>query len=162
MGKTLFTKDDKNATLTVERLFPAPRSRVWQAFTDAAILDQWWAPKPWKAETITMDFRVGGHWHYAMKGPDGETHYGRMSYLEIEPERFYETRDVFADASGATDESLPQQRFETTFTSEGEATRVEVVVHYASREDLEKIIAMGMQEGLTTAQDQLEDLLTRA
>jgi len=159
MGKTVFTKDEKNATLTIERVFPAPRHRVWQAFTDAAILDQWWAPKPWKAETITMDFRVSGHWHYAMKGPDGETHYGRTNYLEIEPERFYRAHDVFADASGAANESLPQQRFDTTFTAEEGATRVVVVSRYASLADLEQIIAMGMQEGLTMAQDQLEALL---
>lgn len=159
MGNTVFTKDESNATLTVERAFPAPLSRVWQAFTDAEILDQWWAPRPWKAETISMDFRVGGHWHYAMNGPDGERHFGRMDYLEIEAERSYKAKDVFADASGAADKSLPQQQFDTRFSSDGEQTRVVVVVRYASLEDMQKIIEMGMQEGFAMAQDQLEALL---
>lgn len=161
MGNTEFRRDDENATLTIERTFDAPRGRVWKAMTDRAILDQWWAPAPWKTQTLHMDFRVGGYWHYAMKGPEGERHYGRMNFLEIEPERRYEAVDVFADESGATDASLPQQTFETTLSEEAGRTKVVIVVTYSSLEDLEKVLAMGMQEGLAMAQDQLEALLAR-
>ena len=162
MGKTVFTRDEQNATLTVERTFNAPRRRVWQALTDATILDQWWAPQPWKAETVHMDFRVGGYWHYAMKGPNGEQHFGRMNFLEIDPERRYKAADVFADAAGDANESLPQQILETTLTDEGDRTKVVTVTAYTSLEDLEKIIAMGVEQGLSMAQDQLEVLLQRA
>jgi uncharacterized protein YndB with AHSA1/START domain len=161
MGKTVFTKDEKNATLTIERTFDAPRSRVWQAMTDARILDQWWAPKPWKTETTHMEFRVGGYWLYSMNGPDGEQHFGRMNFLEIDPERRYKADDVFADAAGETNQSLPQQTFDTTLVEDGDRTRVVIVVSCRSLEDLEKIIAMGMQEGLTMAHDQLDALLRR-
>lgn len=161
MGKTVFTKDKKNARLTVERVFSAARERVWTALTDAATLDLWWAPAPWKTETMTMDFRVGGHWHYAMHGPDGERHYGRMDYLEIEPGLRYKAEDVFADAAGKPNESLPKQLFDTTLVDEVDGTRVVIVIDYASLEDLEKIIEMGMQEGFSMAQDQLEALLAR-
>ena len=119
-----------NRRLTIERRFNAPRSRVWQAYTDAELLDRWWAPKPWKAETVTMDFRVGGHWHYAMRGPEGEQHFGRMDFLEIEPESRYLAGDVFCDASGAANPDLPKQTFTTSFVDEGETTRVIVVVDY--------------------------------
>jgi uncharacterized protein YndB with AHSA1/START domain len=161
MGKTTFTKDEQNARLTIERTFRAPRSRVWEALTHPAILDQWWAPKPWMAQTLHMDFRVGGYWHYAMNGPDGEQHFGRMSYLEIEPEQRFMAADVFADESGTAVEDLPTQTFETTLAEEGDTTTVVIVVQYKSLEDLERIIAMGMQEGLTMAQDQLALLLER-
>ena len=161
MGTTKFTKDEANATLTIERSFAAPAGRVWRAMTDAAILDQWWAPHPWKAETLHMDFRVGGYWHYAMNGPDGERHFGRMNFLEIEPGRRYKAADVFADESGATNENLPEQTFDTTLVEQGGQTKVVTVVSYSSLADLEKIIEMGMQEGLSMAQDQLEVLLAR-
>lgn len=161
MGKTVVTRDDENATLTIERTFDAAQSRIWKSMTDAVILDQWWAPAPWKTETVHMDFTVGGYWHYAMKGPDGEKHFGRMDFLEIEPGRRYMAADVFADESGETDASLPRQTFETTLSEEAGWTRVVIVVTYASLEDLEKVLAMGMQEGLTMAQDQLEALLAR-
>ena len=109
-----------------------------------------------------MDFRVGGQWLYAMKGPEGEVHYGRMDYSAIDPEKRYDALDVFADAAGETLAGMPQQTFVTTFRDEGAITEVVVVVEYDSVEDLEKVVEMGMEEGLTMAQDQLEELLTHA
>jgi uncharacterized protein YndB with AHSA1/START domain len=161
MSKTIFKRDEKNATLTVERVFGAPRQRVWRAMTDAEILDQWWAPSPWKTETVTMNFRVGGFWHYAMNGPEGEQHYGRMDYLEIDPGARFKAKDVFCDAEGNPVESLPAQVFETSLYEEGDSTKAVTFIQYASLADLEKILEMGMQEGLTMAQDQLEALLGR-
>lgn len=160
MNKTNIHRDLENATLTIERRFNAPRSRVWQAYTDAALLDRWWAPNPWKAATVVMDFRVGGYWHYAMNGPAGEQHFGRMDFLEIEPESRYVAADVFADAEGNADPQLPKQTFDTTFLDEGAATRVVVVVDYESVEDLQKVIDMGIEQGVTMAQDQLEEILS--
>lgn len=161
MNKTSIERGLDNKTLTIRRRFDAPRSRVWQAYTDADLLDRWWAPKPWKAETVAMDFRVGGNWHYAMQGPEGEQHFGRMDFLEIDPENRYVAADVFADASGQANPDLPKQTFTTTFIDEGKTTRVIVVVDYESVEDLQKVIEMGMEQGVTMAQDQLEELLAR-
>jgi PhnB protein len=159
MNKTTFTKDIENATLTIERVFPAERSRVWQAMTDAKILDQWWAPSPWKTETVHMEFRVGGSWHYAMNGPEGERHFGRMDYLEIVAGQRFKSSDVFCDANGNADESLPHQQMNFSLVEQGSDTKVVSVVQYATAEDMETILKMGMQEGLTMAQDQLEQLL---
>jgi uncharacterized protein YndB with AHSA1/START domain len=160
MGKTTFTRDDANARLTIERTFDASRERVWEALTDPILLDQWWAPSPWKTETVRMDFRVGGHWLYAMSGPDGEQHFGRMDFIEIEPGRRYKSDDAFTDETGTPIESLPRQVFDTTLHEDAPGqTRVVTVVAYASLADLEKIVAMGMQEGVSMAHDQLEALL---
>ncbi len=104
----------------MERRFNAPRNQVWQAYTDAELLDQWWAPT-WKAETITMDFRIGGCWHYAMIGPQDERHFGRMDYLEIDPESGYVAVDVFADVCGAANPDMPKQ---ILFIGESDTTRV--------------------------------------
>ena len=65
-----FIKDVTNKKVTVIRHFDAPVDHVWRAWTEVDLLDQWWAPKPWKAETKTMDFRSGGSWLYAMIGPE--------------------------------------------------------------------------------------------
>lgn len=160
MNKTNIQRDLENKKLTIERRFNAPLGRVWQAYTEPGILDQWWAPEPWKTETVEMDFRVGGYWHYAMNGPDGEQHFGRMDFSEITPRRHYVALDVFADASGDALPDMPKQTFVTSFIDEGKSTKVIVVVDYESVEDLQKVIEMGMEEGLSMAQDQLEELLT--
>ena len=159
MEKTKFTRDEKNFRLTIERLFPAEPKRVWEALTKPALLDQWWAPQPWKTTTVRMDFRVGGQWLYSMNGPAGEKHFGMMEYTAIEPVRRYEAADVFCDAEGKPNESLPRQVFTNTLKAEGKQTRIITVVQYSSLEALKQILEMGMQEGLTIAYDQLETLL---
>lgn len=160
MSDITFTKDESNARLTIERTFPAPPARVWQALTDPVLLDQWWAPKPWQNRTVSMDFRVGGYWLYAMQGPGGEEHFGRMDYVEIEPERFYRAADVFCDADGNPIESLPRQEFRNTLDDLRNRTKLVTVIQYASVEDMNRIFEMGFREGLTAAYEQLEALLT--
>ena len=72
-NETVFNKDLPNKKLTVLREFNAPPDLVWEAWTDSEILDQWWAPKPYRAATQKMDFREGGIWLYDMLGPEGIT-----------------------------------------------------------------------------------------
>ena len=159
MEKTKLTRDEAQKRLTIERVFPAPPKRVWEALTTPAILDQWWAPKPWQTKTVRMDFRVGGQWLYAMQGPGGEQHYGLMEYIAIEPGKRYDAADVFCDAEGKPNELLPRQVFTTTLQPEGTQTRIVTVVQYSSLEDMKRILEMGMAEGITMAWDQLEALL---
>lgn len=83
--ETIFSKDVANKKLTVVREFDAPLEKVWKAWTESELLDQWWAPKPWKAITQSMDFREGGKWLYYMLGPDGSRHYCRADYKTIVP-----------------------------------------------------------------------------
>jgi len=59
------------------------------------ILDQWWAPKPWKAETKTMDFRAGGSWLYFMKGPDGNGQWCSVGFSAIAPKRAFRLSRLF-------------------------------------------------------------------
>ena len=66
-----FSVDKENNRVNVEREFAAPVGKVWAAWTQQELLDQWWAPRPWKARTKSMDFREGGTWLYAMVGPRG-------------------------------------------------------------------------------------------
>ena len=76
-SKMQIEKDLDNKKMTITRSFDAPVSDVWRAWTESELLDQWWAPKPWKAETKSMDFRVGGYWLYAMVGPDNTKHWAK-------------------------------------------------------------------------------------
>ena len=162
MNKTVFIRDEQNKTLTIERVFNAPQSKVWRALTDPVLLDQWWAPKPWTAETQSFDFRPGGHWHYVMKGPDGERHGGWMDYLSIDPETSYAARDAFVDEAGNKNPDLPSMHILTTLQEQGNATKVIVVNTFASLDDLQKIIEMGAEQGFAMAQDQLEEILAKA
>ena len=89
-SKTLVVKDLEEKTILVSRTFTAPLEKVWRAYTESELLEQWWAPKPWKAETKSMHFSVGGYWLYAMVGPENEKHWGRMDYTAITPHLSFE------------------------------------------------------------------------
>src|SRR5690242_9979043 len=101
-------KDLANKKLTVSKHFNARPEVVWQAWTKKEILDQWWAPKPWRAETYKLEFKEGGSWQYAMIGPDNERQYGKFQYTKIRAGKSYEGTDSFTDERGFVNSDMPQ------------------------------------------------------
>lgn len=73
--KTQVIKDLKEKSILVSREFNAPVETVWRAYTESELLDQWWGPAPWRAETKFMNFSVGGYWLYAMVSPENQKHW---------------------------------------------------------------------------------------
>lgn len=159
-----FSVDKENKTITVKREFAAEISLVWDAYTKSEILEQWWAPKPWKAKTKSMDFREGGHWHYAMVGPAGEEHWAWADYRTIQSaliagQKKFTGLDAFADAEGNVNKDMPQSKWEVTFTDQGPVTLVEYRISFEDLAQLEATIQMGFKEGLTMAMEGLDELL---
>ena len=154
-----FLVDKEKNTITVRREFAAGRQLVWDCYTKPELLEQWFAPKPYTARTKSMDFKNGGYWLYAMVGPDGQEHWGRMDYLTIQPLEGYHGLDGFCDSDGNLNPVLPRADWQSTFSDLSENTLVQTVVTYQSLTDLETILQMGMQEGLTMTLDQLDALL---
>lgn len=154
----LIDKDKK--TITVIKEFAADKNLVWDVYTKSEYLDQWFAPKPWMARTKVMNFTEGGYWLYAMCGPAGEEHWGRMDYEKITPKESYMAWDGFCDAEGVINAQLPRAKWESLFSEHGENTIVKTTVTYNSLNDLETVINMGMQEGIAKAIVGLEELIT--
>jgi len=156
-----FTVNKENHSITVKREFDAELPLVWDAYTKSEILDQWWAPKPWKARTKSMDFTDGGHWHYAMVGPDGQEHWARAVYKNILAQKKFTGLDAFSDADGNIDLSLPQSVWEVKFTDQGQSTRVDIHITFDDLAQLEATIQMGFKEGLAMAMEGLDELLRK-
>lgn len=154
-----FLVDRQSNTITVKREFAAKRQLVWDCYTRSELLDRWFAPRPLATRTKSMDFREGGHWHYAMIMPDGTEYWSRQDYVSIQPLERYTARDVFSDETGAVNPVLPQSQLDITFTEFGEHTLVQTIVTYASLADLEKVIEMGIRDGLTSTLERLDELL---
>ncbi len=149
-----------DCTFTVVREFDAPLALVWRAYTEASLLDQWWGPRPWRAETKDLEFRAGGMWLYAMIGPEGERHWGRMNYTMIEQHKGFEMEDVFCDEHGTTNTDLPVSRGSIRFEESAGTTRVEWKTQYSSIEALNTVIAMGMEQGVRICVEQLVEVLS--
>ncbi|MBS1608514.1 MAG: SRPBCC domain-containing protein [Bacteroidetes bacterium] len=156
-----FSVDKENKTIRVKREFAAALSLVWDAYTKREILDQWWAPKPWKAKTKRMDFREGGHWLYAMVGPAGEEHWARADFQSIEFQKSYTYIDAFTDTEGNINTDLPSAKWKVNFVSKGSSTLVDILITYADLKQLETIIQMGFREGFSMAMDNLDELLRK-
>jgi uncharacterized glyoxalase superfamily protein PhnB/uncharacterized protein YndB with AHSA1/START domain len=154
-----FDVDKENNQIKVERSFNAPIDLVWAAWTESEILDQWWAPKPWVAKTKSMDFREGGHWLYAMVGPNNEKHWSRADYIKITPEKFFSSLDGFCDEEGTPNMSLPRNKWENSFSDQGHETIVNILLSFDTLKDLEKIIAMGFKEGFTAGLENLDQYI---
>jgi uncharacterized protein YndB with AHSA1/START domain len=154
-----FSVDKENHTIKVQREFAAGKSQVWDAYTKSELLDQWWAPKPWKARTKSMDFRPGGSWQYAMVGPEGEEHWAVVSYLTVDHQKGYTAIDAFTDTDGNINTQFPQAKWDCSFEEKGDHTLVTSLVVYQNLAELETILQMGLQEGLTLALGNLDELL---
>jgi len=71
-------------SLTLTREYAAPPERVWQAWTDAKALKQWWAPsKDEPCSLAEVDVRVGGRFRICFGGADGNEHECAGVYKEV-------------------------------------------------------------------------------
>lgn len=154
-----FSVNRENNTIIVKREFDAGLELVWKAWTTPGLLDQWWGPEPWRAETKTMIFEEGGFWLYAMVGPEGEKHWSKMEYISIVEEKSFSGKDGFCDENGTMNPEFPQNLWESLFTATGGQVLVTVTLTFDHLADLEQTIAMGFREGFTMGLNQLDKLL---
>lgn len=113
--------------LIITRAFDAPRSRVFETWTEPAHLVRWWGPRGFRTPFCKMDVRPDGIWRVCMRSPEGTDHWLRCAYREVvEPERLAFTW-AWEDADG-----LPgHEMLVTVDFVEQEDGRTKLVVHQA-------------------------------
>jgi uncharacterized protein YndB with AHSA1/START domain len=90
------TKSD----FVITRVFDAPRELVWRCFTEPERMKEWFGPKGSNVVESTMDFRVGGTYHGALRAGDGPVMWAKFVYREIvAPQRLVWVHS-FSDAAG--------------------------------------------------------------
>lgn len=154
-----FVVDQENNSIHVKRAFAASLDRVWSAWTQAELLDQWWAPRPYRTVTKSMDFREGGMWLYYMISPENDKHWCKNDYQSIEPQKRFSGLDAFCDENGNVNMEMPRTRWTNVFSAEGDHTLVSITLQYERLADLEKIIELGFKEGFSMAMGNLDELL---
>jgi uncharacterized protein YndB with AHSA1/START domain len=151
-------------TYTMERIFNAPRDIVWKAWTEPERIAQWWGPRGFTTTVKEMNVTPGGTWLYGMSNPefmDGQPSWGKGIYSEVlAPEKLVYT-DYFTDENGNVQPDMPSLVTTVLFDDLGGKTKVTSRAIFATREDLEKVIAMGMEQGANETWDRLEELLAQ-
>lgn len=155
-----FIVDKDKQTVSITKEFDAPRDLVWDAYTKAELLDQWWAPKPMTSRTKVMEFKEGGRRFYAMVSPDGEERWAVQEYKSITPKTNFKFFNAFSDENENL--QLPGSDWNFTFTDKGDKTSVHVSIYNESLERMERIMADGGFKLGTEAQlNNLEQLLAK-
>lgn len=151
-----FVVDKPTKTVTISMEFDADPSLVWDAFTKAELLDQWYAPKPLVSKTKYMDFTVGGRRFYAMVSPDGQERWALQTYTSISPKTNFKLFNVFADKDENPDPYGSD--WDLTFAEAGGKTTVHISIYNESLERLESVLE-GFKIGMTMTYDNLKNLL---
>jgi len=152
-------KDPEALTITMVAEFDAPVEEVWKVWEDPRKLERWWGPPTWPSTFVRHEFREGGQSRYYMTGPEGEKSAGYWTITAIDAPRRLEFTDGFAGDDG---EPLPDDvpvHGVVTFEENGGRTRMTSVTRFADAEQLEKLAAMGMEEGMREAMSQIDAVL---
>ncbi len=139
----------------VERHFTAPRTLMFQVFTQPEHLKRWWAPQPYTIPVCTIDLRPGGIWHYCLRSPEGQEQWARNVYREIvSPEKLVYT-STFADEHANPIEGMPEHLTTVIFTEEAGKTQVSARVQFASAAALKVAVDMGILQGMSVTWEYL-------
>lgn len=155
----VYTKDVANKKVNVVRSFNAGLSAVWEAWTTAEALDQWWAPRPYKAVTKVMDFAEGGHWLYKMQAPDGSGQWCKVSYSAVTDMESITSSAAFVDEDEQVDDDFPVMHWKQNFSEADGITTVNVDISFDKVEDMDNIMKMGFQEGFRMGLSNLDEYL---
>ena len=138
----------------IERVFDAPRDRVFAAYTDPELIPQWWGPHGTETVVDVMEVEAGGSWRFISRGDDGETAF-RGTYREVTPpERIVQTFEW---------EGMPGHvSVETAqFEDLGERTKVVTTSIFHTPEERDGMLGSGMEKGMNETFERLDELLAR-
>jgi uncharacterized protein YndB with AHSA1/START domain len=162
MPVTDVSKNIDTRTLTITAIFAAPVERVWAMYADPRQLEQVWGPPEYPATFVEHDLRPGGRTTYYMTSPEGERFAGYWEVTDVDEPRRFAFRDGFADADLNPDPALPVSQNVYAFQEHDGGTRAVFTSTYDSAEAMQTVLDMGMEEGATSAINQIDGFLARA
>ncbi|MHB8233678.1 MAG: SRPBCC family protein [Solirubrobacteraceae bacterium] len=156
-------KDLDNLTMTITAEFDADAERVWELWSDPRQLERWWGPPSFPATFVEHDLTPGGRAAYFMTGPEGQKHHGWWQIEEIDPPKRLRIMDGFADDEGNPNEETSGRSSATVTITEADGlTTMSIESKFASREAMERMLEMGMEQGMVEAVGQIDGLVAGA
>jgi len=150
-GTTVERKSERE--LVIQRTINGPARLVWEAWTRAELLKQWWVPKSFGVTLLSCeaDVRVGGQYRFVFRHGDSEPMVFFGKYLEVKPH----ARLVWTNEEGGEDGPV------TTLTLEETGGRTRVILHdlYPSKAALDAAMTSGEKDGMGETFEQLDALL---
>jgi uncharacterized protein YndB with AHSA1/START domain len=157
---SIATKSARKATVTtpsdreirIERIFDAPRDRVWRAHTDPKLLAQWWG-RGNKLVIEKYELERGGHWRFVEHSDQG-VHGFEGRFREVTPQdRIVQTFEWDGMPGHTVVETLELQDL-----GDGR-TRVVATSLFFTTEERDGMLQSGMEQGLDQSYEALDRLL---
>jgi uncharacterized protein YndB with AHSA1/START domain len=152
---TLQVTTPSEREIAMTRVFDAPRSLVFDAWTKPELLRRWLGVRAgWSMAVCEVDLKVGGAYRFVWRGPDGaEMGMGGVYREILPPERLVAT-ELFDD-SWYAGEALDT----TVLVEEDGKTTVTTTVLYESQETRDAVLESGMERGVAESYDTLAEYL---
>jgi uncharacterized protein YndB with AHSA1/START domain len=133
---------------------------VWQLRADPRQLERWWGPPTYPATVTSHDLRPGGRVEYHMTGSEGDQSRGYWEIVQADAPHRLVFRDGFANVDGTANSDMPLNEARVTIAEIGEGrTRMTIQSIFPDAAAMERLIAMGMEEGLKQAVGQIDAIL---
>ncbi len=136
----------------MERAFAAAPERLLAAYTDPNLVVGWWGLRGNATSIEELDVRPGGAWRFVQRDPQGNAYEFYGTYLEVTPRKLVNTFEFARFPGHVVTDSV-------TFEPDGPGTRVVASSSFASKEDLDGMLASGMETGANESWDRLAELL---
>ena len=147
---TVTKKSDRE--LNIERVFDAPRDRVWRAMTDPKLLAQWWG-RGNKLVVEKYEFERGGHWRFVEHTDHGAFGFeGR--YREINAPNSMEMTFEWDGMPG----HVIIQKLELVDLGDGR-TKMVASSQFFTPEELDGMLKSGMEGGMNASYAALDRVL---
>jgi uncharacterized protein YndB with AHSA1/START domain len=153
VGKTILTTPAERE-IRVERVFNAPRDRVWRAYTEPELVAQWWG-RGNELVIERLELEPGGRWRF-VEHAEGKTFGFEGHFREVTPQ------DRLVYTFGW--DGMPGQPVVETAEFEdlnGQRTRIVATALFVSGQERDEMLGYGMEQGLNQSYDALDALLAR-
>ena len=160
MSVTSLDKDFDTLTMTLVADFDAPVERVWQLWADPRQLERWWGPPTHPATVEEHDLSPGGSGHLLHDQPGGREVPRLLAGSPPSTRRARWRSPTASPTRTATpNPEMPTTTVEMQLTEHDGGTRMELRSAFASKEQMQELIDMGMAEGLQQSVGQMDALL---
>jgi uncharacterized protein YndB with AHSA1/START domain len=146
--------------IIMTRNFEALPELLFEVWSNCEHLRHWWGPKEWPMDECSIDFREGGEWRYCLRGPnEGDESWGKAIYREISKPDTIVYKDHFTDAEGNVAENMPNMTISVDIAAHNGTTRQTITVQFDTNEERDKIVEMGMAQGMNSSLDRMDEYL---
>jgi uncharacterized protein YndB with AHSA1/START domain len=147
------------ASVTLTRIFDAPRTLVWKAWTDPKMMAQWFGPRGFTSTVGELDVRVGGSLRIVMHGPDGNEYPVKGEFREVVPPERLVFTNIAIDKDGK--HLLEGETIVVFRESEGKTT-LTLQTHAIGLVPIAPQMLAGMEAGWNQSIDKLAELFLRS